>query len=97
MAEEEGGEASPPRPVRSALGASDHAFDEPVHRVELLEGQPLPLGDTELALLVVERTGELVERALDEGRFFFAIAAFVFALTFLPYGARPTKPSFRLP
>src|SRR3954468_1583645 len=56
-----GGEACASPPERSALGATDHAFDEPVHRVEVLDGHPLPLLDPELALLVVERTCELVE------------------------------------
>src|SRR4051812_44486199 len=56
------------RPVRGqlALGAADHAFDEPVHRVQVLHAQPLALLDAELALLVVERAGELVELAADE-------------------------------
>src|SRR3954468_13554252 len=56
------------RPVRGqlALGAADHAFDEPVHRVQVLHAQPLALLDAQLALLVVERAGELVELAADE-------------------------------
>src|SRR3954451_23070736 len=64
-----GGEAcaSPP-PGESALGATDHAFDEPVHRVQILDREPLPLLDAELALLVVQRTGELVELAVEDLR-----------------------------
>src|SRR3954454_4547815 len=56
------------RPVRGqlALGAADHAFDQPVHRVEVLQAQPLALLHPQLALLVVERPGELVELAADE-------------------------------
>src|SRR3954465_9362832 len=56
------------RPVRGqlALGAADHAFDKPVHRVQVLHVQPLALLDAQLALLVVERAGELVELAADE-------------------------------
>src|SRR5262249_56452979 len=63
-----GGGGPRPRPVRSrlALGAPDHALDEPVHCVELLDGQLLALLDAELALLVVERALELVELAADE-------------------------------
>src|SRR5919197_3302103 len=57
--------ASPPAVVL-ALGATDHAPDEPVHRVQVLHGQPLPLRDAKLPLLVVQRPGELVERALDQ-------------------------------
>src|SRR5882724_264380 len=61
-----GGEAWTSPPTESALGAADHAFDEPVHRVEVLDRQALPFRDTQLALLVVERTCELVERAVDQ-------------------------------
>src|SRR5437870_13226472 len=61
-----GGEAWTSPPTESALGAADHAFDEPVHRVEVLDRQALPFRNTQLALLVVERTCELVERALDQ-------------------------------
>src|SRR5471032_85114 len=43
-----------------------HALDEPVHRVELGHAQLLALRHDELALLVVERAGELVERAALE-------------------------------
>src|SRR4249920_3824284 len=67
MVEESGGEARASPPTESALGAADHAFDEPVHRVEVLDRQVLPLRDAQLALLVVERTCELVERPLDQG------------------------------
>src|SRR5580765_4547759 len=66
--EESGGEARASPPTESALGAADHAFDEPVHRVEVLDRQALPFRDTQLALLVVERTCELVERPLDQSR-----------------------------
>src|SRR6478736_10074731 len=64
----EGGEAgaSPPSVV-SALGATDDALDEPGHSVEVLDGHALALGDPQLALLVVQRSCELVERALDQG------------------------------
>src|SRR5437879_9219451 len=61
-----GGEAWTSPPTESALGAADHASDEPVHRVEVLDRQTLPLRNSQLALLVVERTCELVERALDQ-------------------------------
>src|SRR3954447_25627224 len=56
--------ASPPGVL--APGATDHAPNEPVHRVQVLDRQPLPLRDAELALLVVERARELVELALDK-------------------------------
>src|SRR6266516_2870294 len=58
---EEGGEAVTSPPVVLALGATDHAPDEPVHRVQVLDRQPLPLRDAELPLLVVQRPRELVE------------------------------------
>src|SRR5881409_2713202 len=61
-----GGEAWTSPPTESALGAADHAFDEPVHRIEVLDRQALPFRNAQLALLVVERTRELVERALDQ-------------------------------
>src|SRR5580765_5715890 len=56
------------RPVRGwlALGAPEHALDEPVHRVELLHAQLLAFLEAELALLVVERAFELVELPADE-------------------------------
>src|SRR5436305_1768849 len=47
-----------------ALRAADHALHEPVHLVEVLDAQLLALRDSQLSLLVVERTGELVERAV---------------------------------
>src|ERR1700704_2406204 len=50
-----GGEAWTPPPTESALGAADHAFDEPGDRVEILDRQALPFRNTQLALLVVER------------------------------------------
>src|SRR3954469_25057915 len=50
----DGGEAEAPPPAVLALGAPDHAPDEPVHRIQVLDRQPLPLGDAQLALLVVE-------------------------------------------
>src|SRR5205809_7824445 len=59
----EGGEACASPPGLSALGATDHAFDEPVHCVQVLDRQLLSLLDAELPLLVAERTGELVELA----------------------------------
>src|SRR2546421_13079967 len=52
--------ASPRRAL--ALRASDHALDEPVHRVQVLHAEPLALRDAQLPLLVVERASELVER-----------------------------------
>src|SRR5437867_3648634 len=52
---------------RLSLGASDHALHEPVHRIEVLHRQLLALGYPELAALVVERSGELVERAVEDG------------------------------
>src|SRR5690242_15620757 len=61
-----GGEACASPPELSALGATDHAFDEPVHRVQLLDRHPLALLDPQLALLVVDRTCELVELAADD-------------------------------
>src|SRR5436189_3191041 len=63
-----GGEACASPPGLSALGATDHAFDEPVHCIEVLDRELLPLLDAELALLVVQRTCELVELAADDGR-----------------------------
>src|SRR3954447_13539637 len=62
------GRARGARPVRGqlALGAADHAFDQPVHRVQVLHAQPLALLDAQLALLVVERAGELEELAAHE-------------------------------
>src|SRR5690349_21031117 len=63
-----GGEACASPPGLSALGAADHAFDEPVHCVQVLDRELLPLLDPELALLVIERTGELVELAADDRR-----------------------------
>src|SRR5918911_3414336 len=50
-------------PTGSAFGVTDHSLDEPVHRVQVLHGQPLALRDAQLPLLVVERPGELVELA----------------------------------
>src|SRR6266508_567221 len=55
-------------PMYLALRVADHAPDEPVHRVEVLDRQPLALGHAQLALLVVERAGELVERSRDKLR-----------------------------
>src|SRR5881275_355238 len=63
-----GGEACASPPRRSALGATDHAFDEPVHRVQVLDRELLPLLDAELALLVVQRAPELVELAAHDRR-----------------------------
>src|SRR5437879_6613067 len=61
-----GGEAWASPPGLSTLGATDHASDEPVHRIEVLDGQPLSLLDPELSLLVVHRPPELVELAVDQ-------------------------------
>src|SRR5712691_13022941 len=69
MAGEEGEEAWTSPPTQLALGAADHAFDEPVHRVEILHGHPLPLRDAQLPFLVVQRTCELVERPFLQSRF----------------------------
>src|SRR5436190_4534178 len=63
-----GGEARASPPGLSALGATDHASDEPVHCIEVSDRELLPLLDAELALLVVERTGELVELAAHDRR-----------------------------
>src|SRR3954453_13299415 len=63
-----GGEACASPPGRSALGATDHAFYEPVHFVKVLYPGVLPLFGGGLALLVVERTGELVELAAPDRR-----------------------------
>src|SRR5437763_1875893 len=63
----DGGEAGASPPAVLALGATDHAPDEPVHRVQVLDRHALPLRDTQLALLVVERARELVELARDDG------------------------------
>src|SRR5262245_56787556 len=66
MAVLEVGEAWTSPPTGLALGASDHALDEPVHRVQVLDGQLLALRDAQFALLVIERTRELVERAVGQ-------------------------------
>src|SRR4051812_46657881 len=63
-----GGEACASPPRRSALGATDHAFYEPVHRVQVLDRELLPLFYSELALLVVQRASELVELAAHDRR-----------------------------
>src|SRR6266511_2467833 len=70
-----GAPANPPltdrssgRPNGSTLRAADHALHEPVHGVQILDGQPLALGDAELAGLVVQRPPELVELAGDQRR-----------------------------
>src|SRR5689334_5893109 len=63
-----GGEACASPPGRSALGATDHALDEPVHCIQVLDRELLPLLDTELALLVVQRSAELVELAAHDRR-----------------------------
>src|SRR5438445_2090416 len=46
-----------------AFRAADDSLDEPVDRVELLDGQPRALRDAQLAGLVVERTLERLELA----------------------------------
>src|ERR1043166_3233947 len=43
---------------------TDAPFDEPLHRVQVLEAQALALRDHQFAALVVERTCELVELAV---------------------------------
>src|SRR6266542_1104882 len=68
IAVEESGEAPASPLIRaSALGAADHASDEPIHRVQVLDRQPLAFPYAEFAFLVVQRTRELVEAALDQG------------------------------
>src|SRR2546422_11166656 len=64
IGEEVGGEDCVSPPNSLALGAADHAFDEPVHRVEVRDRHPLALRYAQLALLVVKGTGELVEGSL---------------------------------
>src|SRR5215211_2856242 len=66
-----GAPSAPLPPIDSAscnlaLRASDHALHEPVHGVEVLDGKPLARRHPQLARLVVERTLELVERAVLE-------------------------------
>src|SRR6266511_3654038 len=61
-----GGEARASPPELSAFGATDHAFDEPVHGVQVLDRHPLPLLQAQLALLIVDRTCELVEGAVEQ-------------------------------
>src|SRR5436189_6153186 len=63
-----GGEACASPPGLSALGATDHAPDEPVHCVQVLDSHALPLLQAQLALLVVERASELVELAAPDRR-----------------------------
>src|SRR5947207_7639307 len=63
-----GGEAYASPPELSALGATDHASDEPVHRVEVLHREAMALLDAQLALLVVQRPPELVELAGEQRR-----------------------------
>src|SRR5438477_710469 len=60
------GAGAPPHVTLLALRAPDDALDEPVHRVQLLDRQALALRHAQLAALVVERAGELVERAALE-------------------------------
>src|SRR5919109_3928187 len=62
-----GGVCAPP-PKLSALGATDHALDEPVHGIEILDRQALALLHAQLALLIVERTRELIELAAQKRR-----------------------------
>src|SRR5438067_7953216 len=65
-----GGEASgeawtsPLNPL--ALRAADHALHEPVHRIQVVDRQALPLFDAQLALLVVQRARELIERLVQK-------------------------------
>src|SRR5512144_2699980 len=53
-------------PGSLAGGAALDALDEPVHRIEIGDRQLLALRHPELPALVVERAGELVERAVDD-------------------------------
>src|SRR4249919_221877 len=55
-------------PTRLALRAADHALDEPVHGVQILDRQLLASRNSQLALLVVERSRELVELPRDQSR-----------------------------
>src|SRR5436189_6112009 len=50
-----GGEACPSPSELSAFGATDHAVDEPVHCVQVLDLHALPLLQAQLPLLVVGR------------------------------------------
>src|SRR5919201_4320273 len=52
-----------------ALRASDHALDEEVHRVALLDGHHVSLPDPQLAALVVERPLQRGELAGDDRLF----------------------------
>src|SRR5215212_2233187 len=64
---ETAGEACSPAVVNPlALGAADHALDEPIHPVEVLHAQLLSPLDAQLALLVVQRPSELVELSGDQ-------------------------------
>src|SRR2546429_404631 len=49
------------------LGATDDSLHEPAHRVALLDGHHVTLGDAQLPALVVEGAGERRERARDHG------------------------------
>src|SRR6185437_1569125 len=60
------GPESRPPVTRLALRAPDDALHEVAHRVQVVERGPLPLWDLQLALLVVDRTAELVPRAALE-------------------------------
>src|SRR5262245_46635595 len=51
---------------RDLRDRADHALDEPLHRVQILDREPLPARDPQLALLVIERALELVELARDD-------------------------------
>src|SRR5690606_12608913 len=55
--------------IGSALGAAHNTLHEPVHLQDLRQRHLDAVGHPLFALLVHERTGELVERPVDEGCF----------------------------
>src|SRR4249919_117349 len=54
--------------MRLSLRAADHALDQPVLGIQLRDRQLLAGANPQLALLVVERSGELVELPGDDRR-----------------------------
>src|SRR6266550_1237889 len=87
-----GGEACTSPPGLSALGATDHTFDEPVHRVQVLDRHALPLLQAQLALLVVERACELVELAAHDRRLLRRDRALRLRGDLRPVGREPDHP-----
>src|SRR6266571_1013388 len=51
----------------AALGVADHALDEPVHGEDLVKRELGAVGHMHLSRLVLDRSGELVEGAVDQG------------------------------